>query len=1424
MFHPHSIPAHCVLMQNGPYVNLGCDPCQQNPSRLMESIDNIRLKRLVDLGSLPDCTCRDRPLVHVPPPSKFYNLLDSPATFSYCRLPPALPILMGEAMQESLAGKPLIPGEAPRSMLPSEAAASSQSSTSQNVPDSTTTALRLLLLAENVIPADDFYSYYFSMQAVRHTQNALNGALESISNHSSCSEAVPGVAAPIRRHCTNLVRLLRDYIVPMDQIHESIRAHAPPTWWESKVFKCWTMAPFDRTLHNIVASCRLSVLDLPFLLGYVDKHFTLTTQQEIALVGYLHYSKQSPRGLLNSPHTRFIYALVTHLLQVTDTLTGFAAVSTRRFYLSSSLLFSYKFCRNMNLLDQYKLFYAELDPGGALHKLCLPPEVLARQRRYLAPLPLTRLEERYQTLVKERSSWGFPAVPKLRYFAELSRFFPGLEFSLDVWRKVLSESFHDTCSVHCAASCICLPTSVENQVRRRQISSHLPAGWPCMEFDPTLLYEMPDGGPQVLTPCHTSTPVPSPTTPCPQRSLAPPLLPSSSSHLRSFSPPPSPIPNLRPHHPGSPGSLPGSPTRSRRNPPLPAPRRLRSSTSTLFLLLVFLFFPLAFAQQSVVNKGDFVFSTVSERVLVNPSRHFFARKLDMKGLTATLEKMQDVYSTYQNICLKALQSPGMEPTYMLLTAPLLSYDIDATCRTKGYLPPTVESARDRTSLEELLISHGIEKFASPYVAAGPGALSNRILLKSTDGYVPTIPVLAIDESSSAIKAIYPSLFRLGPMNRLRLSFLSGALNMTSMTSPSAVAPRHLICRNPSAYRIRPGDKKSFPIVEKLCNAEVEKLTNHISEVRKILTLVDPSFITELEFNTSSHMPSFPFVSPPGPSTMGAGPPKKPLLDDTADFSLAAWTKRLAPDINGAARQERAAAAVVLGVAAAAILLANTVASVRNIAELEKTNDRLDQLAAGMSAVQIMSQEMRDALERVAAHQMEISETVQNLNSEMLASIFLLKLNDDFSILSSNLHFAINNLLAIVTAARRNVAHEFVVSSEFLLEAQKAAGDDKLVLDPKHIRTSLVRNNEALFILLEFPTFQNRHLGTLLRLDPLPIFREGKSYLPKTVPRHIVVLAQEDRYIILDESETSACERRPFDCRTSGPLVPPTVPACGPPNYFNRASTCVYSPQEYTTDYFRSFGNLTIYRVPGKRTLHRHCFGEKSSRTTYSVVGTGTFSIPPHCTITTVHGFKLFGNTQTSPEIHLSTVIHLGIADHPLINLETLDFPDLDLQKNEFLLEDIKNIALPDFLLPSTTSIIEVFGGCVVIMLFLFYIMYLLLLRKVRQYVHSRINIYLRGLEMSRRADDFELAALHSPRRALSRRPRPPTPPQPTLPPPPPPPLSPTLLASIRQLRAQRLTPAPSPQSRRHQSTTALTALEDMMLPSPRPLTPSAADM
>ena len=91
MFHPHSIPAHCVLMQNGPYVNLGCDPCQQNPSRLMESIDNIRLKRLVDLGSLPDCTCRDRPLVHVPPPSKFYNLLDSPATFSYCRLPPALP-------------------------------------------------------------------------------------------------------------------------------------------------------------------------------------------------------------------------------------------------------------------------------------------------------------------------------------------------------------------------------------------------------------------------------------------------------------------------------------------------------------------------------------------------------------------------------------------------------------------------------------------------------------------------------------------------------------------------------------------------------------------------------------------------------------------------------------------------------------------------------------------------------------------------------------------------------------------------------------------------------------------------------------------------------------------------------------------------------------------------------------------------------------------------------------------------------------------------------------------------------------------------------------------------------------------------------------------------------------------------------------
>ncbi len=542
---PLCLPPHAALNYYVPQVGTACNLCLQYPSRF-RSLDDFYLSNVNELDVVPNCTCRSKPPSAPLPHSSSelsFKILDSASTFAYPKLPPALPILQSCAMH-SLEGKPLVPGEVPYA-FPTANEGDVWPPGPHAGQHATTTALRLLILTEPVLTSDKFYIFFHTIATLRHTEGELNVAYDSMRNHTSCTRPVPGASDAIRHHCSSLVRCIRDYILPMDRVHEMLRAHAPPIWWTCKLFSCKSLAPFGWGIHNALASLHKYLLDLPFMLEHVDR-FPLSPKEETTLISFLHLAQFDPNPHLHSPHTRFLMSLSSHILEISSLLMDIAAYGTRRFYLSSHLTFSYCFARNNNLLEQYRLFFADLPPLGTMHKVSTPPSSIEQQRQYFSPLPLLELDKPTKDLFNERLTWSFPDnIPTLHFFTALSRLFPEIVFSLDTWRKAQSEMHSDTCSVHCSSQCTCLRVSVEDQIARKRVSSHLPAGWPVMEFDSEMLHAMPNADTPPVSPARTSTPIPQ---------HPPGQFPDTSS------PPPSPIPTPRHtlpeqgHH-----SLPNSP-------------------------------------------------------------------------------------------------------------------------------------------------------------------------------------------------------------------------------------------------------------------------------------------------------------------------------------------------------------------------------------------------------------------------------------------------------------------------------------------------------------------------------------------------------------------------------------------------------------------------------------------------------------------------------------------------------------------------------------------------------------------------------------------------------------------------------------------------------------------------------------------------
>ncbi len=1040
LFNIHSIPPHACLNAYKPQIQNACSVCLTTQARLRNVDNELDISSIQMLPSLCGCTCRNaRPnslLTQYP----LENVLHEVAyRTSYQELPPAFPTL-SDRIAISISGVPVLPDE----FVPTNETPYSWPRGLATVSLQLKLAKQYLFLCERIIPSDDYFRTYHTFCTAETTHNHLDQILDKIRQHRPMAGPILTVIPLIKTHYASLIRMFRDVIIWTDHMVEQIRRYIPETWQKSEIFSCYTLEPLDIKNHHQLSLARFFLLQVPLFVAYL-RQYPLPEHDETVLSSHLAPCPPLPESETKDAHRDMLWALVHNMMEATVSLSCFSYVCMRRFYFASWSLYSFKFSFNNNLHGMYVLYYEDLHYHGRMKDLCVRPSYLTLQRRHFAPQQPAVLPELLANLLQIRTLWDFPNIPKIRYVSSLHRFFPNLPTSFDLWRsQKQAEGFSDTCPTTCILQCKCRDQTMESQLLRFEISSHLPLGWPFMPKDTSnkiLLDDnfvvQDDAIQSMRNPFAFSEPIeeqevtlpdidlPEPPTssllaeasvltqdteplprtpPCipPRRSLAQQQATTTQDARTTTTPPP---PRLEPL-----GQNRGMSTPPRPASPAPesSPRLRRThrlQPPFMFFILAILFLLGTALGSSVARKGHFLFETVTPHVLVSPDTRTYARKLDFTTVKNSLKQLHKVKDQYITICHQILRSDTMVPTYLLVKDVTLEHDAATSCIRREYLPPTIEHSGEQKEMYDLLTEHKLRTAVSPYYGEGPGALQLNVLLDDGESLSPAVLPFTPDRFHTNIDGNFPSVFRVGSNNTIHLTFMFNA-SLSEMELPPLMKTKHaLICKNPNAGFLTNfvTNSSTHPVLHSLCNTDRHSFETEISKLEKLLHILEPQYIASLEasyYNMDYKPPSFlTFPMPKNTQAFHPLPQQANASRFTRDSSkpmpplgksLTNFAKKISK------RRKRALPALLAGGAIAALLVAGVVMSSVNMAKNADLQKQITDLAADVTDISLLQQDFQKALQDVAERQKNIAESLSHLDSATSASILLLQLKTSFN--------------------------------------------------------------------------------------------------------------------------------------------------------------------------------------------------------------------------------------------------------------------------------------------------------------------------------------------------------------------------------------------------------------------------------------------
>ena len=282
------------------------------------------------------------------------------------------------------------------------------------------------------------------------------------------------------------------------------------------------------------------------------------------------------------------------------------------------------------------------------------------------------------------------------------------------------------------------------------------------------------------------------------------------------------------------------------------------------------------------------------------------------------------------------------------------------------------------------------------------------------------------------------------------------------------------------------------------------------------------------------------------------------------------------DIN---RSKRGIPAVILSMATQAIL---TQVASSIIEKIPQTDNKMS--AQLMKLIQDNKEVLSDVLQIQSKIQKQIIEMKQSLKNIIINAATSLNyamaihneltLSVSFSTFSLQLNKAIDDILMLITAKK---APFYKIISQKELENITSTFESKydvtLRKQIKMINYEVVKNGSNFHLIFSIATKNKDHKASIYQIEPLPIFINGKNYMPQIAFRYVGIIHKNNKFTQLSLREIQTCQQDDV-CNTNKPIFTQKYDICGATNFFRESRTCTYMQLDDTTPFLKTVGNTS----------------------------------------------------------------------------------------------------------------------------------------------------------------------------------------------------------------------------------------------------------
>lgn len=309
-------------------------------------------------------------------------------------------------------------------------------------------------------------------------------------------------------------------------------------------------------------------------------------------------------------------------------------------------------------------------------------------------------------------------------------------------------------------------------------------------------------------------------------------------------------------------------------------------------------------------------------------------------------------------------------------------------------------------------------------------------------------------------------------------------------------------------------------------------------------------------------------------------------------------------------------------------------------------------AVKLSALQMNGEETRQVVNDIIKAQKLFEARIMEAFQAASAVMLEVDLKSFLRYLISQIQIASNKYVMLGLSASTGKASHLAISQDELARIADNAlktKDIKLSTDINTVKMSMLKIDSTLKLVFEIPILVEENLYHFYRVDAVPLFENGTTYLPELDAQFLGISKSGSSYVTLTADEFTRCTTDPTLCTVSSPINPMTSKAhCTVTTYVTGNMTCaLVESDKPAVRYIHIKGNLTIFSVPEETSVYMKCddpiHKHKSHEATFTLVNMGQISFRPGCTVNFPDGTK-FQTPAYYPTEHMENSMIFEIID------------------------------------------------------------------------------------------------------------------------------------------------------------------------------------